>query len=73
MSLDRLIAEVVAARAAATTRSGEPEPGRVRRAEAALQREIGVGDITTVLQAHRWEAEQAARLRHLAADPNLLP
>lgn len=73
MSLDRLIAEVVAAREAATAPAGEPVPGRMRRAEAALQREIGVGDITTALQAHRWEAEQAARLRHLAADPNLLP
>jgi len=73
VSLDRLIAEVVAARAAAADPKRTPEPGCVRRAEAALQREIGVGDITTVLQAHRWEAEQAARLRHLAADPNLLP
>lgn len=69
MSLDRLIAEVVAARAAAADPKRDPEPGRVRRAEAALQREIGVGDITTALQAHRWEAEQAARSTH----PDLLP
>lgn len=62
--LDRLIAEVVAARALAADPKRDPEPGRVRRAEAALQREIGVGDITTALQAHRWEAEQAARFTH---------
>lgn len=64
-----LIAEVVAARAAAADPRAEREPGRVRRAEAALQREIGVGDITTALQAHRWEADQAARFTH----PDLLP
>ena len=69
MSLDRLIAEVVAARAAAADPHLEPEPGSVRRAEAALQRELGVGDITTALQAHRWEAEQAARYTH----PDLIP
>lgn len=43
-------------------------PGDLRRAEARLQRELGVGDLNTAIQARRWEAEQDAALATFDGD-----
>lgn len=52
---DRLIAALLDARAAEARAPHLAEPGAVRRATAALQRELGCGDLVTAVEAFRWE------------------
>jgi hypothetical protein len=65
---DALADAVIALRSTEALDARATEPGALRRAEARLRQEIGVGDLNTTIAARRWHLEQEQRARGFDAD-----